>query len=313
MKTYDIKEFEVLQPNLERLNAKKILLDNKRPLPYSILTKVKEQLSLEWTYNSNSIEGNTLNEHETQMVLLEGSTVKGKSLREHFEVYNHDKALKFLYQIAKPDYLLDTKDILSIHELMLRSVEDDYAGRLRTGAVRIVGANFIPPAAHKVSEMLDDLVDYVNQNPDYLDDVLLSTIFHHRFVYIHPFSDGNGRTVRLIMNLLLIRKGYPPAIILKADRKKYYEALNLANNGKYQKLALMMIQAVDRSLTIYLNSFDMEKNDDYQPISSFVNEPEIPYSQEYISLLSRRGKIDAYKEGKDWFTSKNAILKYMKR
>nr|WP_321540627.1 hypothetical protein [Flavobacterium piscinae] len=125
------------------------------------------------------------------------------------------------------------------------------------------------------------------------------------------FFDGNGRTVRLAMNLLLMRKGFPPAIILKNDRKKYYEALNQANSGNYQKLMLLMSQALERTLNIYISS--LPDNDyDFQEISNIVSEPnELPYSQEYISLLARQGKIDAHKEGRNWYTTKKAIEEYI--
>ena len=190
-------------------------------------------------------------------------------------------------------------------------IEEDFAGRIRNGGVRISGANFVPPNANKVSDLLDELIDFVNTNPLQLNDIELATIFHHKFVWIHPFFDGNGRTVRLAMNLLLMRKGFPPAIILSNDRKKYYEALNQANNGNYQKLMLLMCQAQERTLNIYLSS--LPDNDyDFQEISNIVNEPNSPYGQEYISLLARQGKIDAHKEGRNWYTTKKAIEDYMK-
>jgi Fic family protein len=311
MITINTQDLLSLQPNIDRLEEKKNLLDTKRPLPYSVLEKVRHQLSIEWTYHSNSIEGNTLTENETQMVLLDGTTVKGKSLREHFEVFNHDRALKQLYELVHADYQINVRDILCIHELVLRSIEDYAAGRFRTGSVRIVGANFVPPAAHKVPDLMEELISFVNENPYQLSDIMLATLFHHQFVHIHPFADGNGRTVRLIMNALLLKKGFPPAIILKPDRKKYYEALNAANRGNYNKLGLLMLQAADRSLSIYLNSIDVEADDVYLPISDIAKEPAVPYGSEYISLLARQGKIDAYKEGKDWYTSKKSVLGYI--
>ena len=287
---FDLHDLEELQPIIDRLYSKKSKLDSARPLPTSALQRIKTDLSLEWTYNSNSIEGNTLNLQETQMVLQEGITVKGKSLREHFEVFNHEKAIDYLYTLVKDDYQLRSIDILSLHGLVLRSIEDDFAGRLRNGGVRIVGANFTPPNANKVSGFLDELVDFVNINPLGLNDMVLTTIFHHKLVWIHPFFDGNGRTVRLAMNLLLMRKGFPPAIILKTDRKKYYEALNQANNGNYHKLCLLMLQAVERSLNMYINALPGHNYGDYEPISNIVAEPDVPYGQEYISLLARQGK-----------------------
>jgi Fic family protein len=309
---FNLSDLEELLPQIERLYEKKARLETSRPLPNSALHRIKEDLTLEWTYNSNSIEGNTLSLKETQMVLQEGMTVKGKSLREHFEAYNHEKAIDYLYTLVNKNYTLRSIDILSLHGLVLRSIEDDYAGRLRNGGVRIVGANFTPPNANKVSDLLDQLITFVNDNPLGLNDILLSTIFHHKLVWIHPFFDGNGRTVRLAMNLLLMRNGFPPAIILKNDRKKYYEALNQANKGKYHKLCLLMLQALERSLNIYINALPHNTYEDYEPISHIVSEPDVPYGQEYVSLLARQGKIDAYKEGRDWLTTKSAVQSYIK-
>ncbi|QNN40729.1 Fic family protein [Pedobacter roseus] len=309
---FDLGDLEELQQQIDRLYDKKAKLENSRPLHNSALHRIKEGLTLEWTYNSNSIEGNTLSLKETQMVLQEGMTVKGKSLREHFEAYNHEKAIDYLYTLINKNYILRSIDILSLHGLVLRSIEDDYAGRLRNGGVRIVGANFTPPNANKVSDLLDQLITFINDNPLRLNDIVLSTIFHHKLVWIHPFFDGNGRTVRLAMNLLLMRKGFPPAIILKNDRKKYYEALNQANKGKYHKLCLLMLQALERSLNIYINALPNNTYGDYEPISHIVSEPDVPYGQEYVSLLARQGKIDAYKEGRDWLTTKSAVQSYIK-
>ncbi len=307
----DVTYRQELQTTFDRLYEKKAMLQNSRPLPNIALQKIKEALSIEWTYNSNSIEGNSLTLRETQMVLQEGITIKGKSLREHFEAKNHETALNFLYKLIDENHLLSSKDILSLHELVLRSVEDDFAGRLRNAGVRIAGANFLPPNAQKVSGLLDELIQFVNTNTLELNDIELATVFHHKFVWIHPFFDGNGRTVRLAMNLLLMRSGFPPAIILKNDRKKYYDALNSANKGNYSKLTLLMSQALERTLNIYLQALP-DSDLGYTEISRLVEEEELPYGQEYISLLARQGKIDAYKEGRNWLTTKEAVEDYIK-
>ncbi|MDI5897511.1 Fic family protein [Flavobacterium yafengii] len=306
----DLNYREEFQTTFERLYEKKQVLQTSRPLPNIALHKIRESLSIEWTYNSNSIEGNTMSLRETQMVIQEGITIKGKSLREHFETHNHDKAIDYLYSIVNDDYNLRSIDILSLHGLVLRSIEDDFAGRIRNGGVRITGANFTPPNANKVPDLLDELIDFINTNPLQLNDIELATVFHHKLVWIHPFFDGNGRTVRLAMNLLLMRSGFPPAIILKNDRKKYYEALNQANGGNYQKLTLLMCQSLERTLNIYINA--LPGNDkEYVAISNLVQEPNMPYGQEYISLLARTGKIDAYKEGRNWLTTREAVEDYM--
>ncbi|WP_179320539.1 Fic family protein [Winogradskyella helgolandensis] len=299
-----------LDATFSRLLDKVKVLNAARPLPNIVLQNIKESFIIEWTYNSNSIEGNTLSLRETQMVLQEGITIKGKSLREHFEAKNHETAIHKLYTLIEDDYVLNAKDILTLHGLVLRSIEDDYAGRLRNAAVRISGANFIPPNARKVSDYLDTLINYININPQGLNPIELATVFHHKFVWIHPFFDGNGRTIRLAMNLLLMRSGFPPAIILTNDRAKYYAALNQANKGNYSKLMLLMAQASERSLNIYLSAIP-GSDKDYQAISNIVEEPEVPYSQEYVSLLARQGKIDAHKEGRNWFTTKEAVLNYI--
>ncbi len=298
-------------PVYERLYEKKAVIQQSRPLPAMALQKIKEDLTVEWTYNSNSIEGNTLSLRETKMVLLDGITIKGKSLREHFEAHNHEKAIDYLYSLVNSKYVLRSIDILSLHGLVMRSIEDEFAGRLRNGGVRITGANFTPPNANRVSDLLDELIDFINTNASGFNDIEMAAIFHHRLAWIHPFFDGNGRTVRLAMNLLLLRKGFPPAIILKNDRQKYYEALNQANNGKYAKLCLLMTQALERSLNIYTAAMPGNGYDDYTAISSLVEEEAMPYGQEYISLLARQGKIDAYKDGRNWLTTKKAVTDYM--
>ena len=311
MKNLDLTYREEMMPFFERLEMKLEQLKKHRPLPSMALNKIREALTVEWTYNSNSIEGNTLSLRETQMVLQDGITIKGKSLREHFEAKNHERAVNLLYKLVDSCDTLSIHEILSLHGLVLNSIEEEFAGRLRNGGVRISGANFVPPNAMKVSGLMDELLAFVDENPLNLNVIELTTIFHHRFVWIHPFFDGNGRTVRLAMNLLLMKQGFPPAIILTNDRLKYYNALNDANKGRYGKMMLLMAQAIERTLNIYLNALPGSTLE-YTEISNLVEEENLPYGQEYISLLARTGKIDAYKEGRNWLTTKEAIENYVK-
>ncbi len=305
--TFNIEEY---QKQLQRLDDKKQKLDSYRPLSSYILSSIKNNLNLEWIHSSNGIEGNTLTLQETRLVLEEGITISGKSLREHFEAVNHQEAIDYIEKLVNPIYELTKNDILEVNRLVLSKIEKEFCGRFRTGGVRINGANFVPPNALKVYDLMSELINWTNGEAQEWHPLLMATIFHHRFVWIHPFFDGNGRTVRLIFNLMLMKKGFPPAIILKTDRKKYYDALNKANKGDYKKLFLLTIQAMERSLDIYLNSLE-DKYDDYQPIATIVAEPMAAYGQEYVSLLARKGKIDAYKEGKNWFTTQNAIQEYI--
>ena len=300
--------FEGLDKMLERISSKKIALDRLCPLPSIALKSIKESLTLEWTYNSNSIEGNTLTLVETKLIIEEGITIKGKSLREHFEAVNHQVAIEMIESLVDKNHLLNVHDILIVNGVVLQNIEKEYAGRYRTSGVRISGANFVPPNALKIDDLMTELINWVNEYP--IDIVIKAAIFHHRFVWIHPFFDGNGRTARLIFNLLLMQAGFPPAIILKNDRKKYYDALNNSNNGDYSKLLLLVLQALERSLDIYLASLT-NTYEDYLPVSQIVDDPHIPYGQEYVSLLARQGKIDSFKEGRNWLTSKQAVLDYI--
>jgi Fic family protein len=306
---------ETLKANQTRFNSvaeKKIELDSLRPIPTMALERIKSEISLEWTYNSNAIEGNTLSLNETKLVLEEGITIGGKSLKEHFEVINHQKAIGYLMDLAKETTEIRAIDLLNIHALVMKNIDENFAGRLRNGMVRIGGASFTPPAPPFLSDMIDELIVFVNQNPLGLDPISLSAVFHHRMVYIHPFFDGNGRTTRLCMNLLLIRAGYPPAIILKNDRKKYYSALGMADRGNFASLQLLMLQAVERSFNLYLNLMPTSYKI-FEPISQIVSESDMPYGMEYVSLLARTGQINAHKEGRNWVTTKEEVLKYYKQ
>lgn len=295
---------------LKRIKDKKDQLSKLRPLPQSALQRLKSELSIEWTYNSNAIEGNTLTLQETRLVLEQGITVKGRNLREHFEAKNHEKAILFVEELAKPRYSLCERDILKVHSLVVENIESEFAGRFRNGQVRILGANFIPPNFVKIPSLVKELVSYVNHNPDKLDSVELVAKFHHRFVWIHPFFDGNGRTARLLMNLILMKFGYPPAIILKNNRKQYYRSLNLANKGDYKAFVLLIAQALERTLDLYLEASGALGSDEYVLLS--VLSKKFPYSQEYLSLLARQGKIDAHKKARNWLATEQSVAEYIK-
>ena len=302
---------EKLQLMLERVELKKARLNKLRPIASVALDKLRESMMMEWTYHSNAIEGNTITLQETRVILSDGITIGGKTLREHFETLNHHEAIAALESMVQKKYTMTASDIMHIHGLVLQRIEKEFAGRYRNAGVRITGANFTPPNALKVDDLMEELLDWINEKND-VPLIVKAMMFHHRMVWIHPFFDGNGTTVRLMFNLLLMNAGYPPAIILQQDRKKYYDALNKANQGNYEKLMLMVLQALERSLDIYLSHLE-NNHDDYRPISSIVEEMEVPYGQEYLSLLVRRGKIAGYKEGRNWLTTAEAVKEYMRR
>lgn len=207
-------------------------LDNKRPIPKETLRSLEESINLEWTYNSNGIEGNTLTLRETQVV-LEGITVGGKSIKEHLEAINHEKAIVYLNDLVKENNPITEWNIKSIHQLILKDIDDENAGRYRRENVTIKGATHIPPDYLKVPELMEKLVlNYENWNDFH--PIIQAALLHGELVKIHPFVDGNGRTSRLLMNLDLMNHGYNPVIIKKENRLEYYEALDKAHTtGDY--------------------------------------------------------------------------------
>ncbi len=207
-------------------------LDSRRPIPKETLRSLEESIHLEWTYSSNGIEGNTLTLRETQIV-LEGITVGGKSIKEHLEAINHEKAILYLNDLVKEDNPITEWNIKSIHQLILKNIDDENAGRYRGENVTIKGAVHIPPDYLRVPEFMEKLIlNYENWN--IFHPIIQAALLHGELVKIHPFVDGNGRTSRLLMNLDLMNHGYNPIIIKKEDRLKYYEALDKAHTtGNY--------------------------------------------------------------------------------
>ena len=205
---------------LKSLIGKKKELDKYRPLDKAIVNRLREQFLVEWTYNSNAIEGNTLTLQETELVLRNGITVGNKSLNEHFEVINHKAGIDFIYKAIQKKVKFSKTFILNLHELILTKINDENAGVFRRTQVRILGSRHIPPNPLKINSLIEDMVSWYYENYSKLSVPELAAWIHFKFVHIHPFIDGNGRTARLIMNLVLIQHGYPPAVILYLDRKK---------------------------------------------------------------------------------------------
>lgn len=290
---------------LSRLEEKGALLDKNRPLPKQALLKLREQMIVEGTYNSNAIEGNTLTLKETRLILEEGLTIAGKSMREHFEATNHRDAILLLEKIMKKRGI-NEKDILAIHGLILKNIEKESVGIYRRGQVRILGAPFLPPNYLKVPRLMDDLFEWINKNPEKLHLIELAALAHYRFVTIHPFYDGNGRTARLLMNLILMQSGYPFVIVPANDRKRYYNALAKADNDDFYPFINLMAQFVERSLDLFLGAIG--KVESLVPFSQLA--AKTSYSLGYLSLLARRGELDATKRGKVWFSTLKAVRDY---
>ena len=297
-----------------RLRQKKTRLDALRPLPSAAVRRLEEQLAIEWTYNSNAIEGSTLTLRETQLILEQGVTIGGKSLREHFEVINHRDAIALVESLAEKREPITTGVVCQLHALVLARIDDENAGQYRQLPVRIAGAAHEPPPAWDVLARMSDWADWLAaQEPAGAEPVELAAVAHHRLVSIHPFLDGNGRTARLIMNLVLLRAGYPPAIIARANRAQYYRALAAADRGDDAPLVNLVGRAAERTLTLYLEAVTPQiapSPDDETWLLLRQAAEGTPYSQEYLSLLARTGRLEAVKRGRNWTTTRAAIARY---
>ena len=233
---------------LKRLSDLKARLDSHRPLPPEVVANLREDVLLRWTYHSNAIEGNTLSLKETKVV-LEGITVGGKSVTEHLEAINHRDAILYVEDLVAGREALSEVQIRSIHQLILRNIDDAHAGVYRNISVTISGATHRPPDALHVGSRMQELVAECGAS---LHPVERAARVHADLAGIHPFVDGNGRTSRLVMNLELMRAGYPPAVITVGQRLDYYGALDAAHvHQDYQPFLQLVCDSVARAYEPY--------------------------------------------------------------
>lgn len=243
-----LKEVDVLQEQLSTL----------RPLPEEALKKIQDALDIEYTYESNRIEGNTLTLQETALVVNEGVTISGKSMREHLEAINHTEAISYIKDIAKQDIEISERTIKEIHALILHGIDRENAGRYRTVPVMISGSTHMPPQPYLIVKQMEDfLIRFKQIEEEKVHPVLVAAYLHDELVRIHPFIDGNGRTSRLLMNLYLLRHGYV-IITLKGSndaKVSYYMALEKSHTEDlpedFQKLVVEAeIVALQKYLSI---------------------------------------------------------------
>ena len=288
-------------------------LGKLRPFPKSALKKLRERIIVEWTYNSDAIEGNSLTLKETRLVLEDGLTIKGKPLREHLEAINHKDAIEFVEKLVSKKARVDAYAIRQIHSLILAKIDKDEAGKYRDVKVVISGSNYVLPEAMEVPHLMSDFSKWLKTKRSKANILEYAALAHFKLVHIHPFIDGNGRTARLLMNLILMQYGFPPAIVLKIERKKYYDCLEKAHKGTMGDFINFIARSVERSLAIWIEAIRPTKQQ--KPEHKHLPLRELykgtPYSQEYLSLLARRGKLEAVKFGRNWYSSRSALKKYM--
>jgi len=238
-----LKEIDVEKKKLTKLRH----LDSYR---------IAQALELEYTFESNRIEGNTLTLQETDLVINEGITISGKSMREHLEAINHQDAVLFLKELVDKNIELRERDLIQLHNLVLRGIDADNAGKYRTVQVMIKGSKHMPPQPFLVSKQMEDVFLWYQLNKNKLHPVVLAAEMSEKIVTIHPFIDGNGRTSRLWMNLILLKHGYVIANIKGdyANRMNYYDALEMARVDVKKNTFIEFIAKVELvALKRYLN------------------------------------------------------------
>jgi Fic family protein len=245
-----------LKNTLAQADTLKARLQSVRPLDIEALTKIKAAFEMEYTFESNKIEGNTLTLQETALVVSEGVTIGGKSMREHLEAINHAQAIEFIKEIASNEIDITERTVKKIHALILHGINKEQAGKYRNVPVMIVGSRHTPPQPYLIQPQMEKfIIDYKAMETDGIHPIVIAAFLHDELVKIHPFIDGNGRTSRLLMNLYLLSKGFT-ITSLKADneaKQAYYNALEQSHvDNNPLPFRLLVTNAVCQSTEKYL-------------------------------------------------------------
>jgi Fic family protein len=278
-------EFEFSKADvLKEVDALKKQIDDLRPLPADVEGRVMQKLRLDWNYNSNAIEGNKLSYGETVAFLMEGITAKGKPLKDHLDIRGHNEAINFLLEVVKDTRPLSEADIRGLHKMILVEPYDSpakTAGGLRTTKRIALGEyktspNHVKTATGEIHyyatpeetpAKMGELMEWyeeVNSLPN-IHPIVIAALFHHKFVEIHPFDDGNGRLSRILMNLILMQHGYPPVVVKMDDRTNYYSLLSRADRGDSWPFVEYIAELEKHSLQLYLKAAgggDIDEDED---------------------------------------------------
>lgn len=269
---------------LKQLTKKKQRLDKLQPLPPELFTGLDEWFEVELTYSSNAIEGNTLTRIETAEVIERGinAVIPSKSLKDQLEAINHAKALGFIKELAdkrKSHQFITQDDIKGIHKIILTGIDDAWAGKYRSSEVFIRGSDAQFPSPGVVHYAMQEFIQWLEGQQE-IHPARIAADAHFKFVSIHPFIDGNGRTGRLLMNLILIMHGYPMAVIRNEDRTQYLDTFDQARKKDMQPFYAMIENAVERSLDVYILAAKGE-----QPaLSPFMKSIAIPTGKKFLKI-----------------------------
>jgi len=253
----------MLEDLIDRIEARKAQLDKLRPLSKTALAQLQKHYDVELTYTSNAIEGNTLTLRETAEVIEHGITVGGKSLRDHLEAVDHYNALLWMRELAATESPVSEGDVCELHRRIVARSQPEIAGVFSRLPRRIAGSPVVFPNPAKIPQLMEDFGGWLKAQSA---TPLSAFEAHFRLTAIHPFADGNGRTARLLMNLLLIRGGYPPVAVRPEDRKTYLDGLERASLADdpvpYQTL---MHERLDATLGEYLSALQETLSDPESP------------------------------------------------
>jgi Fic family protein len=246
---------------------------------------MQEKWDIQYTYESNRIEGNSLTLDETLHVIEKGLTIGGKPLAHHLEAINHQQAIHYIRDLTDQNSELNEYKLLNIHALVLKGIRDNDAGRYRGQPVFILQSNGQRhefPDAYLVSKLMEDYFIFYNENKDVMHPVEMSAHLHQRLVNIHPFIDGNGRTSRLVMNLHLLQSGYPITIIDSEmqKRQEYYRILSedrTVSDGDSKPFELFVAQKVKQALFKYLHFLSGDLSDSGQDKGYYFFKKIAPY------------------------------------
>jgi len=297
-----------MDPRLaRRLAEKRAALDARRPLPPATLRVLHADLQIRLTFHSNAIEGNTLSLRETQLIIEHGVTIGGHSLREHLEATNHAAAYTAMLALADAATPITSATVRELHHLVTDRILDE-PGQFRRGAVSIRGSQLTPPPAREVPALMEDWIAWLAGAGLAYEPVTRAVIAHHGFLAVHPFLDGNGRTARLLLNLMLLRDGYPPALLLQEWRLGYLEALTQADRGRYSPLVNVLGRAVESGLDLYLEACAATPDDEWLPLADLARDT--PHSAAYLALLIRKGRLAGTKRNGRWHSTRAALARY---
>ena len=236
---------------LKRIDALKVRIDGHRPIDTPILKQIREYFRIGMTYSSNALEGNSLTETETKIVIEDGITIGGKPVKDHLEALGHADAYDLLFRLAKGQSITEA-NVKELHRLFYYRIDAKQAGRYRKQKVIITGTDFIPPAPERIPELMKLFIGGIPRARDEHHPVVFAAILHRELVTIHPFIDGNGRAARLLMNLALLQAGYPPAIIPPILRRDYLDTLNKTHKGDDRPFINFIIGVCYESAKEYL-------------------------------------------------------------